>query len=170
MTRHGTRKMTALFETMDANLRTALRAGEETEGHMNAQRAANRRIAESSQALLEGGSRIETALMRIADSGSELRTAEARLLFENGRLKRSARGMRTSLERLGKAEDGLRRRAREAKALAEFAGRSADLIAEICACIEHGGTPTDLIERGTRMIDEGRKTCPDVRNRKAPGR
>ena len=120
---------------------------------ITASRAANASLAQASDAFQDGSARISGALSRIAEDGTVLRTAEARLLFENARLKRSGKGLTESIALLDKARKGLIRRAREARTVAEIAGRTATLIDEINACVVRGEPVTHLLEAGWEILE-----------------
>jgi len=154
-----TRHLATIAQTLSQNLDTAMQAGETARRDMETQSLANDRIARSSQTLRDGGERIGNALARIAETGIQLRTAQARLLFENGRLKRSTKGMRESADRLGKAQEILYQRAREAKEIAEFADRTAVLIAAIETSVARGESANELIAQGLLLLGLQQKSA-----------
>ncbi len=114
--------------------------------HRNA--AANARIGSATHALNSGSARIANALARMAESAAQLRAAEARLEFQSARLKRSSRNIREGVERLGAAGEMLNRRAREARAVAETADRTATLIVAIEAAAARGDSFDHLVTQG----------------------
>ncbi len=113
----------------------------------------NANLGKSSGALESSSNRIANALARMAESGTELRAAEARLAFQGARLKRSTKAIRASLGRLKEAGDVLDQRAREARAVAETADRTADLITAIESASVRGESFAHLLTAANEIVE-----------------
>lgn len=122
--------------------------------------AANRRLDAASSNLTGSSVRIANALAGMAESATRLRAAEARLTFQSARLKRSSKNIREGLDRLGRAGEVLQQRAREARAVAETADRTAVLIAAIESAAARGDAIDHLIAAGREIA-----TAADTRRR-----
>lgn len=105
----------------------------------------NVNLGRSSTALESGSTRIANALASMAESATQLRAAEARLAFQGARLKRSTKAIRSSLGQLKAAGDVLAQRAREARAVAETADRTATLIVAIESAAARGDSFDHLL-------------------------
>lgn len=105
----------------------------------------NANLGKSSHGLASSSARIANALAGMAENETRLRAAEARLVFQGARLKRSTKAIRASLDRLKEAGTVLDQRAREARAVAETADRTAVLIAGIEAAAASGASFDHLI-------------------------
>lgn len=123
---------------------------------------ANRRLSAAGGTLTASSARIANALAGMAESATQLRAAEARLLFQSARLKRSSKNIRDGLDRLDKAGEILQQRAREARAVAETADRTATLITAIEAAAARGESFDHLISAGHELAGrlEGRRRAP----------
>lgn len=118
---------------------------------MARQSEANTHIAHAAVGLNHSSARIAVALEGMAESGTRLRAAEARLCFQRARLKRSGIALRDSIGQLDKATEVLALRAREARAVAETANRTAGLIAAIEAAAARGESFEHLLAEGSEI-------------------
>ena len=115
--------------------------------------AINENLGKTSRGLESSSTRIANALAQMAESGTQLRAAEARLAFQGARLKRSTKAIRTSLGRLAAAGDVLEQRAREARAVAETADRTAILIAAIESTAARGDSFDHLMDAANDIAE-----------------
>lgn len=113
----------------------------------------NANLGKTSTALESGSTRIANALARMAESGTQLRAAEARLAFQGARLKRSTKAIRTSLGQLKAAGAVLDQRAREARAVAETADRTATLIVAIESAAARGESFDHLLNSANEIAE-----------------
>lgn len=117
--------------------------------------AANRRLDAAGSNLASSSVRIANALAGMAESATRLRAAEARLTFQSARLKRSSKNIREGLDRLGRAGEMLHQRARDARAVAETADRTAVLITAIESAAARGEAIDHLIAAGREIASAG---------------
>ncbi len=113
----------------------------------------NANLGKTSQGLANSSTRIANALASMAESGAQLRVAEARLAFQGARLKRSTKAIHASLVQLKAAGDVLDQRAREARAVAETADRTAVLIAAIESSAARGDNFEHLVVAAHEIVE-----------------
>ena len=149
--------MSNRFNTQFAQVATALDgvvADARATQALNARAAEiNANLGKSSQGLTASSTRIANALASMAESGTQLRAAEARLAFQGARLKRSTKAIRASLVQLKAAGDVLDQRAREARAVAETADRTATLITAIESAAARGESFDHLVVAAHEIVD-----------------
>jgi len=113
----------------------------------------NANLDSRADGLASSSTRIANALAQIAESGTALRAAEARLAFQGARLKRSTKVIRASLVDLKAAGSILDQRAREARAVAETADRTAALITAIETTSARGESIDHLLAAAHEISD-----------------
>lgn len=114
----------------------------------------NENLGKTSHGLVSSSTRIANALAKMAESSTQMRAAEARLAFQGARLKRSSKAIHATLGKLQAACDVLEQRAREARAVAETADRTATLIAAIESAAARGESFDHLLGSANAIAAE----------------